>query len=161
VKIEFWDGSDYGMESVYYISSFMNKDISQTSIDLTIAEDGMSAEMLVGGRCGAIVPGQSYYKIYDMNATATPIAMTANADGTISIPSFFIKVEEYSTGNEQAGAFYQNVTLTPKSADTGIDNVAVKNKVAVEGIFDIFGRKLDAITTPGLYIVNGKKVLVK
>jgi hypothetical protein len=53
------------------------------------------------------------------------------------------------------------VTLTPKSADTGIDNVAVKNKVAVEGIFDIFGRKLDAITTPGLYIVNGKKVLVK
>ena len=161
VKIEFWDGSDYGMESVYYISSFMNKDISQTSIDLTIAEDGMSADMLVGGRCGAIVPGQSYYKIYDMNATATPIAMTANADGTISIPSFFIKVEEYSTGNEQAGAFYQNVTLTPKSADTGIDNVAVKNKVAVEGIFDIFGRKLDAITTPGLYIVNGKKALVK
>ena len=32
---------------------------------------------------------------------------------------------------------------------------------AVKGIFDLLGRKLDAITAPGLYIVNGNKVVVK
>lgn len=31
----------------------------------------------------------------------------------------------------------------------------------VTGIYDLFGRRIDAITAPGLYIVNGKKVLVK
>ena len=31
----------------------------------------------------------------------------------------------------------------------------------LQGIFDLFGRRIDAITAPGLYIVNGKKVLVK
>lgn len=30
-----------------------------------------------------------------------------------------------------------------------------------EGIFDLQGRKLDEITAPGIYIVNGEKVLVK
>ena len=32
---------------------------------------------------------------------------------------------------------------------------------AVKGIYDLFGRRLDAITAPGLYIIDGKKVLVK
>jgi hypothetical protein len=31
----------------------------------------------------------------------------------------------------------------------------------IEGIFDLTGRKIDEITKPGLYIINGKKVLVK
>lgn len=43
--------------------------------------------------------------------------------------------------------------------DTGIDNVEAAP--VVKGIYDLFGRRIDAITAPGLYIVNGKKVLVK
>ena len=43
--------------------------------------------------------------------------------------------------------------------ETGIANVAQDG--AVEGIYDIHGRKLEQITAPGLYIVNGKKMLVK
>ena len=158
VNITYFDGSQYGMDSYYYISTFMNKNIGQTPIVLTIAEDNKSAEMAVGGMCGAVVPGETYYKIYDLNATATPITMTANEDGTISIPSFFIKVLNYNTNTEAAGAFYQQVTLTPKSA--GIDNVAVESNV-VKGIFDMLGRKVETITAPGLYIVNGKKMIVK
>jgi|GEM_PF-3890335 len=157
VTIEYFDGTEYGMESFYYIGTFMNKNIAQMPIDLKIAEDGWSAEMLVGGMCGAIVPGESYYKIYDMNATNSPITITANADGSISIPSFFIKVLNYNDNTEAAGAFYQNVTLTRKS--TGIENI-VETPV-VEGIYDLLGRKIEAITAPGLYIVNGKKVVIK
>jgi hypothetical protein len=31
----------------------------------------------------------------------------------------------------------------------------------VKGVYDLTGRKLEQITAPGVYIVNGKKVLVK
>ena len=159
VTISYFNGSAYGMESAYYISSFLNKNIEQMPIDFALAEDGWSAEMLVGGLCGSIVPGETYYKIYDMNATDTPITVTANVDGSISIPSFFIKVVNYNTNEEMPGAFYQNVTLTRK-VDSAVDSIVIEKPV-VEGIFDMMGRKHDAITAPGLYIVNGKKVLVK
>ena len=42
---------------------------------------------------------------------------------------------------------------------TGIENVEVENEV--KAIFDLTGRRVEAITAPGIYIVNGKKVLVK
>ena len=42
---------------------------------------------------------------------------------------------------------------------TAIENVEVENEVKV--IYDLTGRRVEAITAPGIYIVNGKKVLVK
>ena len=47
-----------------------------------------------------------------------------------------------------------------QSNSNGASNEIIEKPV-VEGIFDMMGRKHDAITAPGLYIVNGKKVLVK
>ncbi len=44
---------------------------------------------------------------------------------------------------------------------TGIENVEVENADAVKGIYDLTGRRIEAITVPGIYVVNGKKVLVK
>ena len=42
---------------------------------------------------------------------------------------------------------------------TGVENVVVENEL--KAIFDLTGRRVEAITAPGIYIVNGKKVLVK
>ena len=42
---------------------------------------------------------------------------------------------------------------------TAIENVEVENTVKV--IYDLTGRRVEAITAPGIYIVNGRKVLVK
>ena len=42
---------------------------------------------------------------------------------------------------------------------TGIENVEVENASNV--VYDLTGRRVEAITAPGIYIVNGKKVLVK
>jgi hypothetical protein len=42
---------------------------------------------------------------------------------------------------------------------TGID--AVVNGEAIESIYDLQGRKVEKVTKGGIYIVNGKKVLVK
>ena len=43
---------------------------------------------------------------------------------------------------------------------TGIDNVN-RESDNVETIYDLTGRRVEAITAPGIYIVNGNKVLVK
>ncbi len=42
---------------------------------------------------------------------------------------------------------------------TGIENVEVENEVKT--IYDLTGRRVEAITAPGIYIVGGRKVLVK
>ena len=50
--------------------------------------------------------------------------------------------------------------LEEVGATTGIEEVQTNN-VEVQGIYDLSGRMLDEITEPGIYIVNGKKILVK
>ena len=42
---------------------------------------------------------------------------------------------------------------------TGVENVEVENEV--KAIYDLTGRRVETITAPGIYIVGGKKVLVK
>lgn len=43
---------------------------------------------------------------------------------------------------------------------TGIGEVKREN-VKATGVYDLTGRQLDAVTEPGIYIIDGKKVLVK
>ena len=42
---------------------------------------------------------------------------------------------------------------------TGVENVEVENEV--KAIYDLIGRRVEEVTAPGIYVVNGKKVLVK
>ena len=44
---------------------------------------------------------------------------------------------------------------------TVIEEVEVENEKVNEAIYDLAGRRLNEITKPGIYIINGKKVLVK
>ena len=59
---------------------------------------------------------------------------------------------------QQAGL--KNPTAYEFTGVTGIMNVIDESNI-VKTIFDITGRRIDNITRPGIYIVNGKKVLVK
>jgi hypothetical protein len=142
------------------ITQFMSTDVvgvNYGGILLTIAEDNKSAEMEVGVFAGGSYP--DYLKIYDMNGTADyPVILTANADGTISFEDFFLATYNYDTAALTPAVFCENVTAT--KCPTGIEEVKGEN-VEVKAIFDMQGRKVNAITAPGLYIVNGKKVLVK
>lgn len=50
-------------------------------------------------------------------------------------------------------------TWTIVAGESSIDDVVVENGAKV--IYDLTGRRVEDITAPGIYIVNGKKVLVK
>ena len=81
-----------------------------------------------------------------------------------------------ATKNQQDGASWKNNShkaYLPKAVGmnaasysfrfgedtTGIENVEVENTVKV--IYDLTGRRVESITAPGIYIVGGKKILVK
>ena len=167
-NVDVYDGKEYSssfymtieeLSGSAFITQFMSNDvkgINYGGILLTIADDNKTAEMQTGKFAGGKYP--DYLKIYDMNASESPVLFTANENGSISIANFFLKNYNWDTTATSAAAFYQNVTAT--KCPTGIENIVVENAV-VEGIYDMQGRKIDAITVPGLYIVNGKKVLVK
>jgi hypothetical protein len=142
------------------ITQFMSKDVAGVNyggILLTIADDNKSAEMEVDVVAGGSYP--EYLKIYDMNGTDEfPVILTANEDGTISFEDFFLATYNWDTTTLTPAVFCQQVTAT--KCPTGIEEVKGENG-KINAIFDMQGRKIDAITAPGLYIVNGNKVLVK
>ena len=61
---------------------------------------------------------------------------------------------------KQNGGTIIDVLLKVGNPGTGIGNVKGDNG-DVKSVYDLTGRKLEKITAPGIYIVNGKKVLVK
>ena len=44
---------------------------------------------------------------------------------------------------------------------TAVEDVEVENEEGVKVIYDLTGRKLDDITAPGIYIINGKKHIIR
>ena len=142
------------------VTQFMSNDVTGLNyggITFTIAADNKSAEMEVDMFAGGSYP--DYLKIYDMNGTADyPVILTANADGTISFEDFFLATYNWDTTALTPAVFCQDVTAT--KCPTGIEEVKGESG-EVKAIFDLQGRKIGAITAPGIYIVNGKKVLVK
>ncbi len=56
--------------------------------------------------------------------------------------------------------YLTSLTITKTGEETGINEVKGENG-KVKAIYDLTGRRIDAITAPGIYIVNGKKTLVK
>ena len=60
---------------------------------------------------------------------------------------------------KQGSEHYANFNLAPEGA-TAIEKIKEQRAESKE-IFDLSGRKLSEITAPGIYIVGGKKVLIK
>ena len=160
VTVEFYEATEY-TEAMYCVTNFMGNDvygINYGGIKLTVAEDGKSAT-LANGNVQSL-GGGSFLKIFDAEAKANPLTITLNEDGTLSMEDFTVVSGAWGDNdNNTLVAEYKNVVLV-KGGETGVENIVVENAV-VKGIFDMQGRKIDAITAPGLYIVDGKKVLVK
>lgn len=69
--------------------------------------------------------------------------------------------EFYLYGEVGRTIYVTSLTITKTGGEeTGISEVKGENG-EVKTIYDLTGRRIDAITAPGIYIVNGKKTLVK
>ena len=96
-------------------------------------------------------------------------------DGAESVGLYPADLNKNATGGEGTTHFLNNANKAylPNSTDsnvasysfrfgegtTGIEKVEIRNEKSE--IYDLTGRRIEAITAPGIYVVNGKKVLVK
>ncbi|MBO5866243.1 MAG: endonuclease [Bacteroidaceae bacterium] len=108
------------------------------------------------------------------NYIATKTTLDANGSWTITIEGELATITaqgdkkcnvlQYNTSSPRFSCYkgtQKAVNIYAKSpVTTGIEEMKTENG-EVKGIFDLSGRRLNAITEPGIYIVNGKKVLVK
>ena len=81
------------------------------------------------------------------------------ADGSLIVMAS--GVYDAWSGSEGYSANYSNLfRIDVVDVDTGIEEVKTENG-NVKGIYDLTGRSVKAVATPGIYIVNGRKVLVR
>ena len=76
----------------------------------------------------------------------------------------YIELDEISDKDHPAIPGIKRVSMdySEENATTALDNITDESIVAPmqEGVYDILGRKVDAPTVSGFYIINGKKVFV-
>ena len=102
----------------------------------------------------------------DRNTPAVPAFNAPEAAGTyrMRIKQDWCNIDPAGDADGKFGDFKENggqiidVTLEVINA-TGIKEVEGDN--GVKGVYDLSGRKLEKVSAPGVYVVDGRKVLVK
>ena len=145
--------------------------------------DGQQIPAIVKGYIVGAMNSTGYVPEFGATTVNTNILLSDNADETdvtnciiVQLPkgsirnelnlvdhSDYYKKEIKITGSiemyfKQAGL--KNPTAYEFTGATGISEMKGEN-AEVKVIYDLTGRRVEAITTPGIYIVGGKKVLVK
>ena len=96
-------------------------------------------------------------------------------DSELGVGFYKAKLNKDAEGNEGTTHFLNNAgkayLVLPAASETvafyglgwdgttGVENVVVEN--SVETIYDLTGRRVEAITVPGIYIVNGVKRVIR
>ena len=144
-----------------------------------------------GAELGSMKYYNNKFTLYVNEGVATPIKYTITVPEGYSLTEMKVKNSTrshdahidynlrsyslYNTTAEQTIEFVEGVnefflygqvgrtiylTSLTVTNTTAIDEVKGENG-KVKAIYDLTGRRIDAITAPGIYIVNGKKTLVK
>ena len=85
-------------------------------------------------------------------------AYTTNPITTAGTYTMYI-FDVYPIGSWEGVNETYEFTFDGNTVTTGIENIKGEN--GADAIYDLTGRKIENITKPGIYIVGGKKVLVK
>lgn len=105
-------------------------------------------KMYPNGKCESDVTYDDLFGLVALSNAGT--YMAPNSSGTT-----------FYTGNlpHFMGSWTSAMAIEEYNEETGIDEVNTEN-ANVDGIYDLMGRKVE-VPAKGIYIVNGKKVLVK
>lgn len=123
-------------------------------------DEGLTANITVTASEGGYITGMGYGHTYVLGEE---FSFTAVANENHSFKNWtdangnVVCEEANFTGVIQAKEVAYTANFEPT---TGIGKLKVENGKA-KVIYDLTGRRVDAITAPGIYIVNGKKTLVK
>ena len=145
--------------------------------------DGQKIPAIVTGYIVGAMNSDGYIPEFGTTTVATNLLLSDNADEDkianciiVQLPSGNIRSalnlvdnpDNYKKQVKVTGSiekYFQSAGLkTPTAYEftgvTGIEDVKGENG-KVKTIFDLTGRRIETITAPGIYIVDGKKVLVK
>jgi hypothetical protein len=78
--------------------------------------------------------------------------------GAIAFPSVFRL--SYRSRPFRQGSRHWNEFRNFSGVETGIENSEIRNESS-HLIYDLNGRRVEKATKPGIYIVNGRKVVIK
>ena len=113
--------------------------------------------LLEGSVAAETISGAAYVLGYAEGTTDVVFAKAKLTDGSFlnNANKAYLPATKLTTGSN---APYYSFRFG--EGTTGISEVKGENG-EVKAIFDLTGRRVEEITAPGIYIVNGKKVLVK
>ena len=181
-EMEVTYNADYDM---YLVTKFFGNDVTALNYGGILlkpsTEDANKAEMNTGGFIGTIEAGKTYYKLFDMNATTSPLTLTVNEDGTVSINSFCVSIMDYDTQETKAVALYNNVTATSSSSSieditaapalniwSANGTIYVAGEAQTVEVYDMSGRTVFSGVASqvsglnkGLYLVKVKNAVAK
>ena len=149
----------------YFIVSFLGNDVSGINyggILVTPSADGKSAEIKAGTILKTVEAGVAYQYLYDMSVTASPIQITVNEDGTISIADFAVSVNAWGGAPDPNAlvGFYSGLSAS-KAPEvepfdwTGTWNVkATENMAQVPAEFTMVVKKYQSYTGADFYSID-------
>lgn len=131
------------------------------TLNIAKATSNWDGNKLLGTNVNTYVQGPAYVLGMKEDGVGLYMAeLNKNADGEDGSTHFLNNANKaYLPASavpqaSQVQALFFNVGET-----TGVEEVEVES--TVKSIYDLSGRKVSSMSVPGLYIVNGKKVLVK
>ena len=158
---------------MYLVTKFFGVDVTGLNyggITLTPStENPRSATIDTNAFLSTIEPGSLYFKMFDMNAGTTPLTVTVNEDGTLSIDDFCVSVYDWNTNQTTAAALYSNVVATvgamPEEIETEKvmlfypEGVDAANEVELQTGYTmaITGNTEKSISSASNIVINGEK----
>jgi hypothetical protein len=158
---------------LYLVTKFFGVDVTGLNyggITLTPStKNPRSATIDTNAFLSTIEPGSLYFKMFDMNAGTTPLTVTVNEDGTLSIDDFCVSVYDWNTNQTTAAALYSNVVATvgamPEEIETEKvmlfypEGVDAANEVELQTGYTmaITGNTEKSISSASNIVINGEK----
>ena len=187
-EMEVTYNADY---DIYMVTKFLGNDVAALNyggISFKVsADDPNKAEIATTtGYLKTLVAGESYLTLKDMNLSTSPVTLTHNGDGTVTISDFCVSYMTYDANYNQlheVAALYSGVSATSRYATVGIENIeaapalkawSANGTIYVAGeaqtveVYDMSGRTVFSGVASqvsglnkGLYLVKVKNAVAK